>query len=1192
MNDLLAKSNEQLCHWLERVLPTLDDDWWASCVVNRLTFQQQRLLNDRGLSSISDLDLAANLRVLDQNWNDLAFRHKFPREARSWLKELQSVRNRWAHAPASGLETDDAYRDADTLKRLLVLIDADSELIEKVDAYKTANLKLLAGADSAHEFNRDGSIDQSSMTTVSHTNKVEQVKADEAFKLGQIVCLKSARSTVFPVIEVIASPAAETRYKVFENNLVQTYYESQLSEIGTQSEIKAFSTEELSAALTAAHLSSPSASSLYSLNSGRVRFVPYQYRPVFKIIRSDRPRLLIADEVGVGKTIEAGLIIKELQARNDIKSVLIICPKALVSERKWELEMKRFDETFTPLNGSLLRHCIKESHLSGEWPVQYEKAILPTSLFDAELLFGTSKKGKSKDLGLLELDPPPKFDLVIVDEAHHIRNQDTYLHQAVRYFADNAEAVVFLSATPIQLGREDLFTLLNVLRPDLIIDQVSFSQMAEPNRFINSAIQHCRAGRSDWVGLVKEQFDKAVSTNWGRSVLTGNPTSQRLSDSILNGLNDDVTRIKTIQMLEELYTFSPLINRTKRSDIGEFTVRKAETKSVEFTSNQRALHDDLLAVIAKILSIVHGDLNVKFLMSTVSRQAASCIYGLAPALQGVLHQKLAELEEASEDAHYVDQSLIDLIRPEIDSLILRAENLDPHDPKADDFMKVISEKLGMEKNKVLVFSTYRHTLAYLESKLRAVGVRYGLVHGDIVDVERANLRHRFGLRKDDPNAIDVLISSEVGCEGLDFQFCDCLVNYDLPWNPMRIEQRIGRIDRYGQESKAIGIFNFITPGTIDAEIYDRCLERIGVFQHAIGSNEEILGEVTKELGLIATSFNLNEEEVRSRLQQLSDNKIRLIEEEQRIEAQQGELFGLSLSGASWEKKLQESRNFWLEPAALAMAVNVYLAKRLNQEGAYLLTEKPLKNLRLSSEARGLLLDDLRKLPKSTDKSFRAWENWLKGSVPNLQITFNQDCAVDHEEATLISLGHPLVRQATQYLHIADAANVKLSLTSETLPIGVHPFSIYQWTKLGSKKDDEFIVVSRDNSVSDSLMELLPQCQVASDLEMANTEVWNELDRIHHKKWLHSLGNYIEESRQLIEVRIQSLTASYHSRRAILERQLLTLTDEKIKRMKNAELARSELDFNLRVSKLQSDIAATDLRTKSVILGMLEIRSPV
>ena len=144
-----------------------------------------------------------------------------------------------------------------------------------------------------------------------------------------------------------------------------------------------------------------------------MKFIPYQYRPVLKLIRADRPRLLIADEVGVGKTIEAGLIIKELQARMELSSVLIICPTALVAERKWFVEMKRFEEHLTALDGPLLRHCLQETHLEGEWPDQYSKAIIPFSLFDKDLVFGPDKPNK-KHLGLIKLDPPPKFDSVIV----------------------------------------------------------------------------------------------------------------------------------------------------------------------------------------------------------------------------------------------------------------------------------------------------------------------------------------------------------------------------------------------------------------------------------------------------------------------------------------------------------------------------------------------------------------------------------------------------------------------------------------------------------------------------------------------------------------------------------------------------------------------------------------------------------
>src|SRR5438034_11489003 len=117
-------------------------------------------------------------------------------------------------------------------------------------------------------------------------------------------------------------------------------------------------------------------------------------------------------------------------------------------------------------------------------------AIVPFSLFDSDLMFGRTG-GKQNNRGLLSLTPPPKFDLVIVDEAHHIRNAQTFLHQGVRYFCDNAQAVLLLTATPVQLGSDDLFTLLSVLRPDLVIDHASFEQMAEPNRYINIAAQHC-----------------------------------------------------------------------------------------------------------------------------------------------------------------------------------------------------------------------------------------------------------------------------------------------------------------------------------------------------------------------------------------------------------------------------------------------------------------------------------------------------------------------------------------------------------------------------------------------------------------------------------------------------------------------------------------------------------------------------
>src|SRR5439155_23405396 len=223
------------------------------------------------------------------------------------------------------------------------------------------------------------------------------------------------------------------------------------------------------------------------------------------------------------KTIEAGLILKELRARMDLASVLVICPKTLVAEKKWYRELKRFDEQFATIDGDALRYCLEEADNDGVWPDQYGRAIMPFSLFDRELLEGRIGGGRKRVPGLLQLDPPPRFDLVIVDEAHNIRNPETFAHQGVRYFCDNAQAVIFLTATPIQLGSDDLFSLLNVLRPDLVIDRASFEQMAAPNPHINAAVRECRAAQTNWTSEALAHLEVATQTDWGRLFLSDNP---------------------------------------------------------------------------------------------------------------------------------------------------------------------------------------------------------------------------------------------------------------------------------------------------------------------------------------------------------------------------------------------------------------------------------------------------------------------------------------------------------------------------------------------------------------------------------------------------------------------------------------------------------------------------------------------
>lgn len=1177
MIELLKSATNDLASFLGEQLPKLSSDWWPSLVVEKLSFQQQRMATERGITSLNQLDFAALLRVMDQNWHDLSEVLKWPRDGRNWIKELQTVRNKWAHQSTEQPSPGEVYRDADTLGRLLGLIGAQPGTVEKVDTEKHRALTAMASIIVSTPQPAPPAVPKSHVTL---------------FKLGDIVALRADPAKLLPIVEVLPG-GGECRYHVFENGVKALYYESQIQSISTTSSNELMlGADELQAYLTSLQILSPSTANLFSLRSGRVQFVPYQYRPVLKLIRADRPRILIADEVGVGKTIEAGLIIKELRARMDITSVLVICPKALVAERKWHNEMKRFDESFTALDGALLRHCLKETELEGEWPEQYAKAILPFSLFDSDLVLGAST-GRRKAQGLLALDPPPKFDLVIVDEAHHIRNSETYLHQGIRYFCDNAQAVVLMTATPVQLGSTDLYTLLNVLRPDLIIDPTSFQQMAEPNGFINEAVKLCRIAAPNWQEDVRTCLDSVAQTEWGRLFIRETPSFQNIYDRLAAEPLSDQERIRTIYDIEQLYTFSPLINRTRRRDIGEFTSRKPETLTVDFTLPQKQLHDDLLSVIAKILGHAHGQQNVTFMMTTIRRQAASCLYGLAPLLSDMLNGKLDQLEllEASDNDSDGDLRFVDKVRPDIEAVIAQAEALDQNDPKVDAFLRLLLDKCRRENNKALVFSTFRHTLRYLMQRTVGIGLRMGLVHGDVPDDERADLRRRFALPKADEDAVDVLLSSEVGCEGLDFQFCDFLVNYDLPWNPMRIEQRIGRVDRYGQKSETVAIVNFVTPGTVDADIYNRCLWRIGVFHHAVGGSEEILGTVTKELHDIAESFTLTPEERTARLQQLADNGIRQIQEEQELETRQSELFGLNVPKLSWKNEIDAAESFWLSPGAIQVCVGIYLAQRLGAETDHLLGEKTLKTLRINQSARTSLLDDFRRLPRSNEPIAREWEKWLKGSQPTISVTFDQQTAAENPKALHLTVVHPLVRQAAFAQEGDNARSCAVTLESADLPTGSHPFGIYRWSLHGVKPDRMLVPVAVDLGLEAVLLNVLQNAQnVDGGLPPASLDK-DALDTRHHAKWAEAQSAHIADNQQLVELRIQSLTVSHRARCKAIQDQVARATNEKIRLMKDSELARAQVDFERRMDELKRAAETGDIRVSPVVFGTVTVTRP-
>jgi superfamily II DNA or RNA helicase len=1003
------------------------------------------------------------------------------------------------------------------------------------------------------------------------------------FKVGDIVKIIYDGS-VGAIVEV-----KQSSYAVLVNGKMRDFFEGQFERLSDTIQETIYTVKEVNALLTARLIENPNISSLYSLNSAKIDYIPYQYRPGLKIIKSDSPRILIADGVGVGKTIEAGLILKELQARNDIKSVLVICPRPLITEKKWQNELKRFGEKFKHIDGKTLRYCLDECRLEdGEWPDEYKKCIIPYSLFDEALVNGSEGKKGAKKVSLSDLEIFPKFDLVIIDEAHHIKNPNTSAYKGVKLFCDNAESIVMLTATPIQLGNKDLFILLNLLRPELIFDYDSFLHMSEPNPYVNEAAKIIRSNHPDWQKNALNQLQKAGDTSWGLTRLRTNPVYQKSIKLLSEDTISVDDRVKLIGEVESLHTFNSIINRTRRRDIGNFTVRKPETLLVRFTPNQDELYSRLINAQQRILVALHGDRGIRFMMTTILRQAASCIYGLVPYIESILTKRFDELDI---DDIYDDENIsvyenIDnsTIHEEVSSIIDLASRVDHQDNKFEALLATIKDKQTMENNRVMVFSSFRHTLKYLGEKLSEAGLRIGIVHGGVSDEDRVVLRNRFKKDRSEYDALDVLLFSEVGCEGLDYQFCDCMINYDLPWNPQRIEQRIGRIDRNGQKSESVSIINIITEGTIDFDIYDRCLSRIGVFNSSIGDSEEILGDITKEIYNIVENYNLTTEERQEKLQQLNDNKIRLIQEQQKLEDEKHTFFGLDMSENAMKQELEKATNKHLSQESIERLVETYLEKKLGGT-SYIIGNGMQKTLRLNEDNRFTLLKAFNTIPYQSNEIYKEWKTYLNGDEPLLKITFNGQYASENKNVAFIMPTHPLVKQALNCFS-AEPVQCALKIKTDKIPKGIYPFAIYEWLYSGVRRDNLLQVVTENGFDSKTFLELIYD---AENLEMDEPIRHADLEKIHKSMWQKAKDEYRMEAEQIIGYKIENLKYSNGAREDILLKRIASEKNSKIITMKKAELANLQQQSKEKIDRLTQSINNSDIITKKLVHGILEVR---
>lgn len=596
---------------------------------------------------------------------------------------------------------------------------------------------------------------------------------------------------------------------------------------------------EIAATLTRAKLDENLTDTVYSYRASRTLFLPYQFRPVIKMLRTGSRRLLIADEVGMGKTIEAGLVWSEFEARGQADRVLVVCPSGLVD--KWQTEMReRFGFDAQVLRREGLDDLLDRVE-TDRFPHRYH------AVCSLQLMRTWEHLENLADLS-------PRFDLIVVDEAHALRNTGTKSFALGSQLGDWTDMLLLLSATPLNLGTDDLFNLLQLIDPGEFFDKHTLQVQLQPNAVL-SAIYRGAADAGTGNATLRDELRSI------RRMVAGAVLSQRREYSELDRLlgHDERTAADGAQIRRlclELNTLAKVLTRTRRAEIDEHrAVRAPLDIEVSLSENERALYDAVLRWQTGRAE-AHG-MPLHFIGQMPLRLAGSCL----PAIR----DQILRARDGGTRGERLVEDLFDGPAPDADpwdrppgEAVSAALALGDVDTKFTPFAERLTEIVG-QGHRVLVFTFSRPVVAYLHRRLRE-HLRVDVLHGGVPPQDRRRRIADFRAGR-----CDVMLATRVASEGLDFEFCSVVVNYDLPWNPMEVEQRIGRIDRFGQQSEKVYILNFATPGTIETDIITRVHQRIQVFTQSIGELEPILQESISDIQQIAFDFSLTVEERARRL---------------------------------------------------------------------------------------------------------------------------------------------------------------------------------------------------------------------------------------------------------------------------------------------------------------------------------------
>jgi len=615
--------------------------------------------------------------------------------------------------------------------------------------------------------------------------------------------------------------------------------------------------------LTYIRLNGRLANLIYSMDTTNTDFYAFQFKPVLNFIDSPTGGLLIADEVGLGKTIEAGLIWTELRSRFEARRLMVLCPAVL--QEKWQFELlDKFGIDTQILNSKDTLRYFKE-YRSGN---RYDFAII------GSMQGLRPRKGWDKDdsevndyasqlcrfLKENEFDEP-LIDLLIIDEAHYMRNQKSMTSKLGNVISAVSDFKVFLSATPIHLRSHDLYQLLNILDEDTFYQPVVFDEILKANEPL------IRARESLLKYNRKKQIPQVVLDDI-KGLLTGAKEHPYLSDNrqlanLINSLStseiliDKEKRSELADRLERINLLNHVVNRTRKRDVKQFRVRRnAVPEKVYMTDAEAEFYKNVTKLVRDYAIKNLG--NEGFLTIIPQRQMSSSMPAALESWKNRIIPELVQLDEdtGTDDNHNEEIGPLTRLLVEQASQLGDLETLYNQDSKYKRLKHILTNHLRRHpKDKIVLFAYFKSTLRYLERRLSLDGIKCTTLMGGM-PYNKYDVIEKFAK----PTGPNVLLSSEVASEGVDLQFAYILINYDLPWNPMKVEQRIGRIDRLGQEAKKIFIWNLFYDDTIDDRIYSRLYERLNIFERSLGDLEAVIGDKIQKLTWNLLSQPLSKEE--------------------------------------------------------------------------------------------------------------------------------------------------------------------------------------------------------------------------------------------------------------------------------------------------------------------------------------------